>query len=233
MAKCAFLGLGVMGYPMAGHMAAAGHEVTVYIRSTAKAEKWVAEHGGASASTRTRSRSVSIPRIRPRRADRSPIRSPTCASGACTSRRTSGSRSTRLPQRGAEGLLRAEREGVLTRVVGVGGSVEETDPHVDHGVAEDTGPERRLDALPDARDVLARDRATADPVLEDEAFSGRRRLELHHHVGEEARAAGLLPEHLVDARAGRDRLAVRDAGRADVDGHAVLGGESADRDLEV
>ncbi|WP_370158649.1 NAD(P)-dependent oxidoreductase [Salipiger bermudensis] len=51
MAKCAFLGLGVMGYPMAGHMAAAGHEVTVYNRSTAKAEKWVAEHGGAMAAT--------------------------------------------------------------------------------------------------------------------------------------------------------------------------------------
>ena len=51
MAKCAFLGLGVMGYPMAGHMAAAGHEVTVYNRSTAKAETWVAEHGGAMAAT--------------------------------------------------------------------------------------------------------------------------------------------------------------------------------------
>ncbi len=47
MAKVAFLGLGVMGYPMAGHLAAKGHEVTVYNRTSAKAEKWVAEHGGA------------------------------------------------------------------------------------------------------------------------------------------------------------------------------------------
>ncbi|HEY9038033.1 MAG TPA: NAD(P)-dependent oxidoreductase [Roseovarius sp.] len=51
MAKLAFLGLGVMGYPMAGHLAAAGHDVTVYNRTAAKAEKWVAEHGGASAPT--------------------------------------------------------------------------------------------------------------------------------------------------------------------------------------
>ncbi|MBY8975229.1 NAD(P)-dependent oxidoreductase [Rhodobacteraceae bacterium NNCM2] len=51
MAKVSFLGLGVMGYPMAGHMAAKGHEVTVYNRTTAKAEKWVAEHGGAMAHT--------------------------------------------------------------------------------------------------------------------------------------------------------------------------------------
>ncbi len=46
MAKVAFLGLGVMGYPMAGHLAKAGHEVTVYNRTTSKAEKWVAEFGG-------------------------------------------------------------------------------------------------------------------------------------------------------------------------------------------
>jgi 3-hydroxyisobutyrate dehydrogenase len=51
MAKLAFLGLGVMGYPMAGHLAAKGHEVTVYNRTAAKAEKWVAEHGGRSAAT--------------------------------------------------------------------------------------------------------------------------------------------------------------------------------------
>ncbi|MEM1236599.1 MAG: NAD(P)-dependent oxidoreductase [Pseudomonadota bacterium] len=47
MAKIAFLGLGVMGYPMAGHLQAAGHEVTVYNRTTAKAEAWAKEHGGA------------------------------------------------------------------------------------------------------------------------------------------------------------------------------------------
>jgi len=51
MAKIAFLGLGVMGYPMAGHLQAAKHDVTVYNRTTAKAEKWAAEHGGAFAAT--------------------------------------------------------------------------------------------------------------------------------------------------------------------------------------
>ncbi|MFV1878464.1 NAD(P)-dependent oxidoreductase [Nioella sp.] len=51
MAKVAFLGLGVMGYPMAGHLQAAGHEVTVYNRTTAKAEKWAGEHGGAHGAT--------------------------------------------------------------------------------------------------------------------------------------------------------------------------------------
>ncbi len=51
MAKCAFLGLGVMGFPMAGHLKAAGHEVTVYNRTTAKAEAWAKEHGGAFAAT--------------------------------------------------------------------------------------------------------------------------------------------------------------------------------------
>ncbi|NVJ91042.1 MAG: NAD(P)-dependent oxidoreductase [Methylocystaceae bacterium] len=43
--KVAFLGLGVMGYPMAGHLAKGGHDVTVYNRTTAKAEKWVGEYG--------------------------------------------------------------------------------------------------------------------------------------------------------------------------------------------
>ena len=51
MAKVAFLGLGVMGGPMAGHLAAKGHDVTVYNRTTAKAEAWVARHGGAFAET--------------------------------------------------------------------------------------------------------------------------------------------------------------------------------------
>ena len=46
MARIAFLGLGVMGAPMAGHLAAAGHEMTVYNRGPAKAEAWVARHGG-------------------------------------------------------------------------------------------------------------------------------------------------------------------------------------------
>ena len=51
MAKVSFLGLGVMGYPMAGHLVKAGHEVTVYNRTAAKAEAWVKEHGGAMATT--------------------------------------------------------------------------------------------------------------------------------------------------------------------------------------
>lgn len=46
MAKIAFLGLGVMGYPMAGHLQAAGHQVTVFNRTTAKAEAWSQQHGG-------------------------------------------------------------------------------------------------------------------------------------------------------------------------------------------
>ena len=51
MTKITFLGLGVMGYPMAGHLVAAGHSVTVYNRTTAKAEAWVAQHGGALGKT--------------------------------------------------------------------------------------------------------------------------------------------------------------------------------------
>jgi 3-hydroxyisobutyrate dehydrogenase len=49
--KVAFLGLGVMGFPMAGHLAKAGHAVTVYNRSPAKAQAWVAEFGGAAQVT--------------------------------------------------------------------------------------------------------------------------------------------------------------------------------------
>jgi 3-hydroxyisobutyrate dehydrogenase len=52
MAKVAFVGLGVMGYPMAGHLKnKGGHAVTVYNRTAAKAEKWVAQYGGKSAPT--------------------------------------------------------------------------------------------------------------------------------------------------------------------------------------
>ncbi|TKZ21240.1 NAD(P)-dependent oxidoreductase [Shimia litoralis] len=51
MAKIAFLGLGVMGYPMAGHLQNAGHDVTVYNRTTEKAEKWAVEFGGTSKRT--------------------------------------------------------------------------------------------------------------------------------------------------------------------------------------
>ncbi len=49
--KVAFLGLGVMGFPMAGHLARSGHAVTVFNRSTAKAEAWVAEFGGSARAT--------------------------------------------------------------------------------------------------------------------------------------------------------------------------------------
>lgn len=51
MTKVAFLGLGVMGHPMAGYLAGAGHEVCVYNRTTAKAEAWVATHGGSFGKT--------------------------------------------------------------------------------------------------------------------------------------------------------------------------------------
>ena len=51
MTKTAFIGLGVMGGPMAGHLAKAGHQVTVYNRTSEKAENWVAEYGGESAPT--------------------------------------------------------------------------------------------------------------------------------------------------------------------------------------
>ena len=49
--KVAFLGLGVMGYPMAGHLQKNGHTVTVYNRSPGRAAKWVAEFGGTLAAT--------------------------------------------------------------------------------------------------------------------------------------------------------------------------------------
>ncbi len=49
--KTAFIGMGVMGYPMAGHLKKAGHDVTVYNRNPAKAKQWVDEYGGASAPT--------------------------------------------------------------------------------------------------------------------------------------------------------------------------------------
>ena len=49
--RVAFLGLGVMGYPMAGHLARAGHHVTVYNRTATKAAAWVGEYGGTRADT--------------------------------------------------------------------------------------------------------------------------------------------------------------------------------------
>lgn len=51
MTKVAFIGLGVMGYPMAGYLQKGGHDVTVYNRTAAKADKWAAEYGGSAAPT--------------------------------------------------------------------------------------------------------------------------------------------------------------------------------------
>ncbi len=51
MANVSFLGLGVMGFPMAGHLAKAGHQVTVYNRTAAKAQDWAQQHGGRAAPT--------------------------------------------------------------------------------------------------------------------------------------------------------------------------------------
>jgi 3-hydroxyisobutyrate dehydrogenase-like beta-hydroxyacid dehydrogenase len=51
MVACAFIGLGVMGFPMAGHLQAAGHQTTVYNRTTSRAEAWVEAHGGSSVPT--------------------------------------------------------------------------------------------------------------------------------------------------------------------------------------
>lgn len=51
MAKVAFIGLGVMGYPMAGHLVKAGHTVTVWNRSQEKAARWVEQHKGLKAGT--------------------------------------------------------------------------------------------------------------------------------------------------------------------------------------
>ena len=51
MSKVSFIGLGVMGYPMAGYISKAGHDVTVYNRTKAKAEKWIKEYKGKVADT--------------------------------------------------------------------------------------------------------------------------------------------------------------------------------------
>ena len=51
MAKLAFLGMGVMGFPMAGHLKKAGHDVVVYNRSAKKAQEWAAKHGGGTGAT--------------------------------------------------------------------------------------------------------------------------------------------------------------------------------------
>ena len=51
MSRCAFIGLGVMGYPMAGHLQNAGHDTIVYNRNTAKAESWVDTYGGSKGTT--------------------------------------------------------------------------------------------------------------------------------------------------------------------------------------
>ena len=52
MAKVSFIGLGVMGFPMAGHLAAKGHDVCVYNRTAEKSASFVAKHGGRASSGR-------------------------------------------------------------------------------------------------------------------------------------------------------------------------------------
>ena len=83
MTKTAFIGLGVMGGPMAGHLAKAGHQVTVYNRTAGKAENWVKEHGGESAR----------PRPRPPAAPKSsaPVSATTTTSGASFTATTASS----------------------------------------------------------------------------------------------------------------------------------------------
>ena len=51
MTTCAFIGLGNMGYPMAGHLAKAGHAVRVFNRTAAKAQRWAQEHAGTACAT--------------------------------------------------------------------------------------------------------------------------------------------------------------------------------------
>ena len=58
--KVAFIGLGVMGYPMAGHLATKGYDITVYNRNSAKADGWVDEYNGASATTPKDAASVAV-----------------------------------------------------------------------------------------------------------------------------------------------------------------------------
>ena len=74
MARVAFIGLGVMGYPMAGHLAAKGHEVTVYNRTASRAEAWVAQHGHARADTPAEAAERRRDRLRLRRQRRRPAR---------------------------------------------------------------------------------------------------------------------------------------------------------------
>ena len=63
----AFVGLGVMGFPMAGHLAAAGHQVTVYNRTASRAEAWVAKHGGKSSPQPADAAKGRLDRLRLRR----------------------------------------------------------------------------------------------------------------------------------------------------------------------
>ena len=67
MAKVSFIGLGVMGYPMAGHLAAEGHEVCVYNRSLGKAQSWVARFAGEFAATPREAAVMGVPEGAPER----------------------------------------------------------------------------------------------------------------------------------------------------------------------
>ena len=65
MAKIAFIGIGVMGGPIASHLVGAGHELTVYNRTKSKAEAWVAKHGGTLADSpadAARDKQIACPR---------------------------------------------------------------------------------------------------------------------------------------------------------------------------
>ena len=119
MAKVALIGLGVMGYPMAGHiLRKGGHELTVYNRTAAKAEKWVAEHGGRRADDAARGGARAPSSSSPASATTTTCarsRSATTArSPACSRARSS---STTRPPR-ADGRARARTRPARKRGVG-------------------------------------------------------------------------------------------------------------------
>ena len=105
--RVAFLGLGVMGYPMAGHLALAGHQVTVFNRTPAKAQSWIQEFAG-QASTLGAHASAPTPRQAAQGAER---KAPTAAHGGVGI-------ATRGGRRAADG---ARPRGHPDAVVGVGG----------------------------------------------------------------------------------------------------------------
>src|SRR5690606_28851685 len=136
-------------------------------------------------------------------------------------------------------LLQRDRPGDLerhlARVDVVVRTVDQLDLHVDHRVAgEDAALHRLLHPLLDRADVLARDHAAHDPVLEDESGTRLRRLDVDHDVAVLAPAAGLADELALDVlRRAANRLAVRDLRTADVRIDLELPAQTVDQDLEV